>query len=198
MLGRAQERVRLRLELLDADPRVGCEDACRKRAHVRVVARVVLGHQLGEPTVIALVCSFPRLALPQLGLRFGHRYEPPENEVELDRHRLLAPQRTVVVEHCYPLVGGHSARRLLDELDDRLPHRAVVPARQRLRHRTIIGGRYVRALAGLRPSSRTARSASTQSIPIAIRVSRVALPRWGASTTFSSESSASETSGSRS
>ena len=57
---------------------------------------------------------------------------------------------------------------------------------------------YATALSGVRLSRRTARSAATQSIPIAIRVSRVALPRCGASTTFSSESSASVTSGSRS
>jgi glyoxylate reductase len=43
-----------------------------------------------------------------------------------------------------------------------------------------------------------ARSASTHSIPIATRVSRVALPRCGVRTTFSSESSPSSTSGSRS
>ena len=55
---------------------------------------------------------------------------------------------------------------------------------------------YPTAFAGLRPSSSTARSASTHSIPIAIRVSRVALPRCGVSTTFSSESSPSSTSGS--
>ena len=58
--------------------------------------------------------------------------------------------------------------------------------------------RYATALAGVRPSSSTARSAPTQSMPIATRVSRVALPRCGESTTFSSGRSASVTSGSRS
>src|SRR5262249_9185475 len=43
------------------------------------------------------------------------------------------------------------------------------------------------ALAGILSSSSTARRPSTQSIPIATRVSRVALPRWGVSTTLSSE-----------
>ena len=59
-------------------------------------------------------------------------------------------------------------------------------------------GSYPTAFAGLRLSSSTARSASTQSIPIATRVSRVALPRCGVRTTFSSGSSPSSTSGSRS
>src|SRR5581483_1261994 len=54
------------------------------------------------------------------------------------------------------------------------------------------------ALDGTRSSSSTARSASTQSIPIAVRVVTVADPMWGASTTFSSPSSASVTSGPRS
>ena len=42
------------------------------------------------------------------------------------------------------------------------------------------------AFSGQRSSSSTARSASTQSMPMASRVSTVALPRCGASTTFSS------------
>ena len=55
-----------------------------------------------------------------------------------------------------------------------------------------------RAFGGTVPSSSTARSASTQSIPIASRVSCVAEPRWGTRTTFSSSSRPGCTSGSRS
>ena len=50
MLVRAQECVRLGLELLDADPRVRRQHAAQQRPHVRVVPRVVLGdHRPSQP-----------------------------------------------------------------------------------------------------------------------------------------------------
>ena len=58
-----------------------------------------------------------------------------------------------------------------------------------------IAGRYT-AFGGVRPSSRTARSAETTSRPIASRVSRVALAMCGVRTTFSIASSSSLTAGS--
>ena len=61
----------------------------------------------------------------------------------------------------------------------------------------VIAGRYT-AFGGVRPSSRTARSAETTSIPIASRVSRVALAMCGVRTTFSIARSSSLTAGSRS
>ncbi len=82
--------------------------------------------------------------------------------------------------------GRRTSTRRRSPHIDALPYPATARQATRLRSR------------GLRPSSSTARSASTQSIPIAIRVSLVALPRCGVSTTFSSSSSPSSTSGSRS
>ena len=75
--------------------------------HVGVVTRVVLGHQRTQPAVVALVGGLPGLALAQLGLRLGHLHEAAKDEVELDRHRLLAPQGAVVVEHCHALLDRH-------------------------------------------------------------------------------------------
>ena len=46
MLRAAQEGVRPRLEVLDADPVVGGQDAGRQRPHLAVVAGVVLGDHL--------------------------------------------------------------------------------------------------------------------------------------------------------
>jgi hypothetical protein len=40
-----------------------------------------------------------RLALTQRLVGLDHLDESAQDEVELDRHRLLAPQRSVVVEH---------------------------------------------------------------------------------------------------
>ena len=110
MLRAAQERVRLRLEVLDADAGVGGQDAAAQRPHVGVVARVVLGHERAEPGVVALVGGLPRLALAQLRVRLRHLDEAAKDEVELDRHRLLAPQRAVVVEHRDPLLDRHGCR----------------------------------------------------------------------------------------
>ncbi len=80
-------------------------------AHVGVVAGVVLGHQRAEPGVVVLGDGLPRLALRAAsGSAVGHLGEAAEDEVELDRHRLLAPQRAVVVEHRDALLDGHGRR----------------------------------------------------------------------------------------
>jgi catechol 2,3-dioxygenase-like lactoylglutathione lyase family enzyme len=57
--------------------------------------------------LVAFERRLPGLALLQLWLRFCHRDKTPKNEVELDRHRFLAPQRPVVVEHCDAVVDRH-------------------------------------------------------------------------------------------
>ena len=72
MLRRVQERVRLLLEVVDADPRVRGEHAAEERAHVRVVAGVVLLHHLPQPAVVALVGRLPGLLLTQRGIGLGH------------------------------------------------------------------------------------------------------------------------------
>jgi hypothetical protein len=56
--------------------------------------------------MVALVRRLPGLtaAQPWVGLR--HLGSPTENEVKLDRHRLLTPQRAVVAERRDPLRSG--------------------------------------------------------------------------------------------
>ncbi len=76
MLRRAQERVRLLLEVVDADSRVRGEDAAEERTHVRVVAGVVLYHHRSQPGVVALVRRLPRLPLAEGGVGLGHLVEP--------------------------------------------------------------------------------------------------------------------------
>ena len=131
MLGRAQERIGLRLEVVDADPLVGREDTAQKRAHIGVVAGVVVVEHLPQPGIVALVRRLPRLAVAQLRVGLGHLVQPAENEVGLDRHRLLAPQGAVVVEHRDAFLGGHGVR---DGPRDELHHGAlrgtIVPACQ--------------------------------------------------------------------
>src|SRR3954464_13802136 len=63
-------------------------------------------------------------------------HEPAQDEVQLDRHGLLAPQRAVVVEDRHTLLDRHRLRavgagRGGDERQDRLLGGAVAPARQR-------------------------------------------------------------------
>ena len=60
-----------------------------------------------------------------------------EREGKLDVHRMLDPQRAVIVEHrdAFGLrheVGRAFLAHLLDELDDRSLRRGVVPGRQRI------------------------------------------------------------------
>ena len=68
----------------------------------------------------------------------GERPDPIEDEERLEVHRLLGPQRAVVVEYGDALgrrhVAGHALPRdRLQERDDRPSGRTVVPARQRVR-----------------------------------------------------------------
>jgi len=70
-----------------------------------VVAGVVLLHQRGEPRVVVLIGGLPRLALTQGRVGLRHLHEAAQDEVHLDRHRLLAPQRAVVVEDGDALLG---------------------------------------------------------------------------------------------
>jgi hypothetical protein len=77
------------------------------------------------------VGGLPWLAVAQRRVLLGHGGQALEDEAELDRHRLLAPQGAVVVEHRHPLGRWHVARpavagHLLDEPHDRLPRRGVV------------------------------------------------------------------------
>jgi hypothetical protein len=64
----ARELVRSRLEVLDAHPVV-----CPEHLHPRLVPGVVLGDDVTQPRVVALVSRLPRLAVAELRLCFHHR-----------------------------------------------------------------------------------------------------------------------------
>ena len=72
MLRRVQERVRLLLEVVDADPRVRGKHAAEEHAHVRVVAGVVLLHHGPQPAVVPLVGRLPGLPVTQRRVGLGH------------------------------------------------------------------------------------------------------------------------------
>jgi hypothetical protein len=57
----------------------------------------------------------------------GHGRPALQDEAQLDRHRLLAPERAVVVEYGNAVLGRDLLRRALDEGDDRLARGRVVP-----------------------------------------------------------------------
>jgi len=133
----AEEGIRSLLEVLDADPGECGQDPARQDPHVGVVPRVVLDHDRTEPTEVALEGGLPRLTVAQLRLSRGHLDEAAEDEVELDRHGLLAPQRAVVVEHRDPFLDRHGDRSVLsarapDEVADRLFGWGVTPSREQL------------------------------------------------------------------
>jgi hypothetical protein len=95
------------LVVLDVHAREGLQHPAHEHLHVAVVAVVVLGDDVAQPAVVPVVGGLPGLAAVQLGVLFGHGGQPLEDEAELDRHRLLAPQGAVVVEHGHPLLGSH-------------------------------------------------------------------------------------------
>jgi hypothetical protein len=72
MLHRAQERVCLRLKVIDADPRVRSKDTGQERPYIRVVTRVVLGEHRTQPAIVALIRRLPGLAITQLGIVLSH------------------------------------------------------------------------------------------------------------------------------
>src|SRR3954469_19771830 len=131
----SQEHVRPLLEIFYIHPGVRCQDAGCQRPHLGVVPSVMLRQGGTQPAVVALVGRFPGLAPTQVGLRLRHLHETAKDEIELDRHRLLAPQGAVVVEHRHALLHPHGNRspfptNTFDELDDGMPGRAVPPTRQ--------------------------------------------------------------------
>ena len=127
-----QERVGRPRVLLDALAGERLEDAAHQHLQLAVVAVVVLRDRPPSQRVVLLVGGLPRLALSQRLVLLGHLGQTREDEAELDRHRLLAPEGAVVVEDGDPLgrrnvvrtaLGGHA----LDELDDRGASRGVGP-----------------------------------------------------------------------
>ena len=76
------------------------------------------------------------LVLP-VGMLRRQRLHAVERKSELEIHRLLGPERAVIVEGGDALVDGHEVRAALrghlgDEIGDGFLDRAVVPGRQRI------------------------------------------------------------------
>ena len=91
----------------------------------------------GQRLHVAVQHRLERLLGLPAGVLRRQRLDAVEHEGELDVHRLLDPQRAVVVEGGDALVGRHEVRSALrgdagDESRDRRFGRAVVPGRQRI------------------------------------------------------------------
>ena len=126
-----------RLVLFDRHTSERLEDPGHQHFHVAVVALVVLGDDLPQPLVVPVVGGPPRLPLAKRGVLLGHRRQAMENEDQLHRHRLLAPERAIVVEYSDALGWRDAHRR--DEAQDRIARRGVIPGRQWLvRHSQIL------------------------------------------------------------
>ena len=102
----------------------------------RIFTRSLL-RQLGDRLAVARHHRLERLDLRELGLRLDERRHALEAVHHLRVHRMLDPQRAVLVEGGDALGRRHELRaalrrRRLHELDDRLLRRAVVPRGQRI------------------------------------------------------------------
>ena len=135
MSGAAEEALRQLLEVLDAHSRVGGEDAAEQHLDLAVVTRVVLGHHRAQPLAVLLAGRLPGVAVAQRRIGLGHLRQSAQDEIGLDRQRLLAPERAVVVEHRDALFDGDGSGAALaadprDEFDHGAFGRAVRPCRQ--------------------------------------------------------------------
>ena len=117
--------------------------------HARVRGHDDFDHRLlaaGERAFhVALEQRGERLLVLPLRMLRRERLHPVEREDQLEIHRLLAPERAVVVERGDALGRRHKVRRaflrdLRDEVDDGLLRRAVVPRGQRVTRRLGSGG----------------------------------------------------------
>jgi hypothetical protein len=105
----AQEGVGLGLEVLHGDAGKGLQHPGGQHRQLAVVALVVPGYEVAQPAVVLVIGGLPGLARAQLGVLVGHGGQAAQDEVELDRHRLLAPQRAVVVEDGHQLLRRNEA-----------------------------------------------------------------------------------------
>ena len=107
----------------------------RVRGHDDLEHRLLPAGQRGFQ--VALEQRGERLLVLPLRMLRRERLHPVEREDQLEIHRLLGPERAVVVERGDALGGRHELRAAffrgcLDELDDSFLCRAVVPRRQRI------------------------------------------------------------------
>jgi hypothetical protein len=87
---------------------------------------------------VVLVRRLPGLERPQRLVLLGQLRKAAQDEVELDRDGLLAPERAVVVEDRDPLLVRKALDGALGERDDRLARGRVMPGGEGLRHPGII------------------------------------------------------------
>jgi hypothetical protein len=121
---------------VDSDRFMSGEHCRHQGRDVGVIALIVLGDGIAQPLQVALERRLVRLFVPQRRVGLGLRSESAHQEVELDVHRLLAPQRAVVVEDRDTLVRLNVIRSTVggdptDEVDDRRLRGSVIP---RLEH----------------------------------------------------------------
>jgi hypothetical protein len=97
-------------EVLDRHPLERLRHGGHEDAEVGVIAAVVLDHRRPERAVVLGQRRSVRLVVGEAGVGLGLVGHAVEREVELDRDRLLGPQRAVVVEDGDPLGVGHEPR----------------------------------------------------------------------------------------
>jgi hypothetical protein len=104
MAGGAEELVGLGLELFHADVGERRQHPAGKHLQLAVITVIVLGDHVVEPPVVLGVGGLPGLTGAQGLILFGHDAQAAQDEVELDRRRLLTPQGAVVVEDRDPVL----------------------------------------------------------------------------------------------
>ena len=129
VLGGVEERADRRLELVGRDAGERLPGTLQQLLHV--------GVEVAEPGEVSFDGGLVRLHVAQGGVARCHRLPPMEQQHELGVRRLLAPERSVVVEGRDPATGFHVGRggvvgHGVDDVEYPLPGRTSRPARQRL------------------------------------------------------------------
>jgi hypothetical protein len=93
---------------------------------IAIVTVIMLGNDVSEPGVVLLVCGFPGLPVTQRGTLLCYRGQAHHDEAEFEGHRLLAPERAVVVEDGdLRLRRDEIARNLCLSRDDKILNAAL-------------------------------------------------------------------------
>ena len=97
------------------------EHATQQHLYVAFVAVIMFDDDAIQPRVILFVGCLPGLALTQCWVLVCHRCQTAQDKVGLDRHRLFAPQRAVVVIDRNARLGRHIVgTRFVAHLCDKL------------------------------------------------------------------------------